>query len=192
MEYIKRYHIKLQNNALAIIVTGLLLILCSCNIAKEGNEQKITLTEFQISNETLDSITDNYIHKINYDKKHAGIILISFECKNDTLNICYSLYNSMHEVSNRYLLQNNYRVIGYVNKQGSDIILMTNINTYWATKTELKPLIIPLDNTKDFVGLHYEPITKSNWGEMWISCGVDCICYKYINKNILGPFYMVN
>ena len=93
----------------------------------------------------------------------------------------------MHEVRIEYLFLQNYRIIGYVNKNDFDILLMTNINFLRMTEN-IKQMIRHLDNSRLFTGLSYAPITKSNWDDGWIHDGKIRWHFKYIDNKIQGPF----
>ena len=180
MEYIKSYHIKrLWINIILVSIT-----LCSCSMNKEGTEQGTVLTEFRIANEPLDSIADDFLQRI---KKNDRVLLLSFEEVNDSINFVFTTCRSMHEVGIEYLFLQNYRIIGYVNKNDFDIILMTNINFLRITEN-IKQMIRPLDNSRLFTGLYYAPITKSNWDDGWIHDGKIRWHFKYIDNKIQGPF----
>ena len=180
IEYIKSYHIKrLWINIILVSIT-----LCSCSMNKEGTEQGTVLTEFRIANEPLDSIADVFLQRI---KKNDRVLLLSFEEVNDSINFVFTTCRSMHEVRIEYLFLQNYRIIGYVNKNDFDIILMTNINFLRITEN-IKQMIRPLDNSRLFTGLYYAPITKSNWDDGWIHDGKIRWHFKYIDNKIQGPF----
>lgn len=180
MVYIESNHIKrLWINIIFVSIT-----LCSCSMNKEGTEQGTVLTEFRIANEPLDSIADDFLQRI---KKNDRVLLLSFEEVNDSINFVFTTCRSMHEVRIEYLFLQNYRIIGYVNKNDFDIILMTNINFLRITEN-IKQMIRPLDNSRLFTGLYYAPITKSNWDDGWIHDGKIRWHFKYIDNKIQGPF----
>lgn len=183
MVYIESNHIK----RLWISIILVSITLCSCNINKDETEQGTILTEFRIANETLDSISDDFVQRFSSVKKNDRVLLLSFEEVNDSINFVFTTCRSMHEVRIEYLFLQNYRIIGYVNKNDFDIILMTNINFLRITEN-IKQMIRPLDNSKLFTGLYYAPITKSNWDDGWIHDGKIRWHFKYIDNKIQGPF----
>lgn len=171
--------IKFLTNKCFVVI---LFIFASCS---ENNLSDHRLTNFEIIDSKLDSVTEEIITSLSLNKKlHKDSLYVglSLNQKKDTIVFEYSLYNDIDDVKTYNVIAENRRVIGYTQKNDINIILFSDINRYNEMMYTLKKFIKPTTKYKKF-DLHNEYIRYEEWGNEYIIDKLKA-CFDYHNGQV--------
>lgn len=159
------------------LILGITQCIISCSDCK-CNHELTRLMEFRFINKDLDSLS-NLAKK--HDTKDSVNTLILFE-KKDTMYFCFSLEEKGY-VKKRLLDQQNYRIIGFVEKPNTEYLVFTNINHYLHMQMRLGEYIEPTYAYKEFDYLYHSPIDSVIWNHESINDAVNYFI-KYVDGKI--------
>lgn len=162
---------------LTIIIFFLSAITISCTQKKET--EVTLLPEYKITNNKLDSITEfviNKSHVLHEDHKRIMVLELN-EIGNDTIDFVYSFHESFDALRCCFIELHNKRVVGYINKDSLDIIILTNIDHYDELK-KLKTFISLTSNKKEYVKLYRSPLFGLDIESMY-----EPLCWHFKYKN---------
>lgn len=155
------------------------------------NAHASVLLEFSIIDSKVDSVTKFMIHEL-YTKKYQAkeTMALGFNLmSNDTIELVYSFHDRKNnELADRFIPINNKRVIGYVNIEDVDIVLLSNINVMEDLTKTLSKIIKPTSNSKAFVNLIYsDSFYKRYWNYEIIGYEPLCWHFKYKDGVVSKP-----
>lgn len=154
----------------------------SCVINKEKGS---LLPEYQISGKCLDSITTTVLMHNNQKitNGYKNIVLEMNRLDSDTLEFVFSFHESEDRVRNYFIEIKNKRIIGFIDKDSLDILIVSNINDYYDLNI-LKGLISVQPRKKRFEYLYLSPMSGFDFETMYEPL---CWHFKYANDEISQP-----
>lgn len=190
--YIGKYDFRRLRVIISIILV--IQLLCSCGNQKNRDVKEDTesiLQQFSIIDSQVDSVTRMVIHEAYSPSRQTteDMALGINRIENDTIELMYSFHDKKdNELSNEFIPINNKRVLGYINIDGIDIILLSNINDFNELREFLSKIISPTSKRKAFCKLKYSNslYDKSTWeyGTMYEPL---CWHFKYKNGVVSDP-----
>lgn len=172
----EKAYIKKQISKLYLIA----LVLCiQVSCAQTNGNVKTVLPEYKINNHMLDSITEFVINKSNvlHEEQKKIMVLELNEIGNDTIDFVYSFHESFDALRCCFIELHNKRVVGYINKDSLDIIILTNIDHYDELK-KLKSFLSLSSNKKVYDKLYRSPIFGLDIEFMY-----EPLCWHFKYKN---------
>jgi len=137
----------MQANKLLIIITIILFVSTGCSKSSSG----FILQNFEVSNPKLETI----INIISNDlKKNEYIIVIDFLVKDSVPEFWFS-FHKKDELRDYYIFFLNRRIIGYLTKNNSEIILLSRINYKDDFEGLFCKFIYPTEKKKKFDYIYF-------------------------------------
>lgn len=195
-EYIGKLDFRYIHILMCIILAIHSLFGCGNKRNKEDDEEyenihASVLLEFSVIDSKVDSVTTYMIHEL-YTKKYQSKETMALEInliKKDTIELVYSFHDRKNnELGDKFIPINNKRVIGYINTEGVDIVLLSNINEMEDLTKTLSKIIKPTSNSKAFVNLVYsDSFYKKYWNYEMIGYEPLCWHFKYKDGVVSNP-----
>lgn len=101
----------------------------------------------------------------------------------DTLEFVYSFHESEDRLRNYFIGLKNKRVVGFIDKDSLDILIVSNINDYYDLNI-LKRFISVQPRKKRFEYLFFSPMSGFDFESMYEPL---CWHFKYANGKISQP-----
>ena len=143
---------------LCMISLGITSCLSNSNANVESDNEGSILPEYSISNNCLDSIT-SLVFKENKAKileNETTVVLQLNVLENDTIDFVFSFHENEDDIRTKLIALNNKRIVGYLQKDSKDILILTNID-YFRDLEVLKEFISAGNESKRFKYLYYAP-----------------------------------
>lgn len=188
IKYIRRKHLISVFFCLILFLIG-----CHKETTHVSNNEEVDeyngfiLDEFAITNDTLifylEKVADNAVHTSDEQSEDNGFVLY-FHKKNITRVI--DLYHiEKQEIRDKFILDYNYRIIGYSNIRGIDFILLSNID-YKAEFADLFGEIVhPTGKNKEIEYIYYARNQYNNWPHFNSLFCPASIPFVYYNNQII-------
>ena len=170
--------IKLLRNECLVII---LLVLTACS---SGHSVDNRLTNFELIDKKLDSVTVDLTKGINKKISRDSLFVgLSLNLKKDTIIFEYSIYKDIYSAKMYNVLLLNRRVIGYTQKGDMVILLFSDINNHFDMTNTLSKLIKPTKKYRE-IDLHNEYINNENWKAAYMIDQLKVCFYSYQGKII--------
>lgn len=150
---------KLSNGSSICFLLSLLLLLCvACkhHAKVEFHNEGMTLERFEIDNSELDSMVNYMVQysKINETYIKDKVIVLELVNDIDSVQMVFSFQNRDNLV-NKYIYYFNKRIVGYITCNNTDIIVLTNINSFVDFVDCFSKYIHPINVTKYFDYMYF-------------------------------------
>lgn len=195
MVFIKKRVLK---SRLILIFILLLNIFSSCD--RRINNCSFRLQEFVISNYGLDSIVNLFTHdynSVNNNMDNGNVIVIDFQYHDSIPQVWISIHEK-NELRDKYIFQQNKRIIGYLIKNERTIVLLSGVNLKSDFEFIFGSFIYPKSNTKRFDYIFYpdnqyesdsvvvrlesgDVIKKSRWPVVYSMYNPHYVQFKYVD-----------
>ncbi len=145
------------------------LILCICFVLLSCNsesEQGSILPEYRISDSCLDSVTSVVLKDSKVAESNKTVVLELDVLENDTIDFVYSFHDDVDNIRTKLIGLSNKRVLGFTTKNDIEILLLTNVNSYYGLR-KLKHLLTPGTEEKRFTYLYYAPVRSLEFDSMY-------------------------
>ena len=145
------------------LIVCLCLVLLSCN---SESEQGSILVKYRISDNCLDSVTSVVLKDTKVAESNKTVVLELNVLENDTIDFVYSFHDDVDNIRTKLIGLTNKRVLGYTVKNDIEILLLTNVNSYYDLR-KLKHLLTPGTEEKRFTYLYYAPVRSLDFDSMY-------------------------
>lgn len=188
MECIKKRNLYVLFISFIVIAINLIIIVILCPV---HNRCGSALQEFKIKSPVLNSVTNfvmGDLYKTSEQRKRVMILELN-TTQEDTIEFIYSFYErdcrgDYSKIFNSLLGIYNKRVLGFIHKKNSDIILLSNVSYLENVKYRFGNLIEPMTTTKFFDYIYY--------GQIYYHWTVGCMFepMRYHFKYYKGKVYL--
>lgn len=137
-----------------------MFIFCG-NANNKSNNNTIALEYFSIKNPSLDSIVSYIITNSNIKSLHDNAIVLDF-IRRDNRCIYYLSFQKKKDLTEKYILWQNRRIVGYTYIKQQFVILLSNVNNHNDFIRFFAPDIVLGDSTKK-VDYIYIPEKRYQW-----------------------------
>jgi hypothetical protein len=135
---------------------SIFLILMTFTILISCKNRGFGLQKFEIQDSTLITIADKFIDSVKFsdDVTKDGIPLLILH-KIDTFPGFYFTYAEKEDVSLKYIFRENRRIVGYVEVNSKDMIVLSTISDSYDFECNFLRFLIPTYTTKEFDFIYF-------------------------------------
>ena len=182
-----------------LLLSIILFVLNSCKKKSNG----YNLQKFEISNHKLDSIVNKFTaeYEKNCSPKERKIIVLDLIYK-DSIPQFWFTFLKKEELINSYIYYYNKRIVGYITRNNSDLILLSNINYKIEFENIFSGFIYPTKKNKIFdyinfpnnqykndsteIGINDKVIIHNSWPEVALSIDYAYVIFEYRDKKFIN------
>ena len=143
------------------ILLSIIIIICGFTSCRTScTSDGFNLQNFEISNHKLDSIVNVFTHeynkntKKNSEVKSNNVIVIDLQFIDSIPQFWFSI-NDEKELREKYIFQQNRRIIGYLTRNNCNIILLSGINSKNEFENIFGQFVFPTKLKKTFDFLYF-------------------------------------
>lgn len=138
-----------------VLIIAVVFICVSCYKQPKKNNDGMVLTKFEIIDSRINEILDTAISDFIPNPYPNEDVFILEAIKLDTMSVFITSLLNKKTISEMYIFRNNKRILGYTERHGHDIILLTTTQKFYDVEANYSNYIVPTDSSRFFDYIYF-------------------------------------